>query len=573
MALLTFGFAIVSCSDKEADSGAGYVDPVDSVKTDSVADYTIIFWGMAGKLDMQTSFDLANVAYNYQQGRVGKNVNIAGLMKISASVAYPDLVDGSYDKTMYFDSKSIGTHAISKDDVDLERIKKLETDKEYVESIKKCYKEAFETLGGKEYADTLYPMNNVDSLANFIKATAKKFPARHYVLMTFGHGNGFSPVADTPLTTKTCVYDDYTDKRISADELVSAVQKSGIKVQTLFAQSCLVGTLENMAAYSQVFDYCLFSAESIYCLFYPEYLVKLSEAGDNEEKMVKASQDEVDYYVERIENLLGKGEAYTSNGFYNLRKASTLLAATKEAADWYTANYDSEADRDSINRAMMNTIVCEGLEDEDNAKNTDTLRATRAELQKLIGYDVADFDVDKFAELMTSTFKLFLNDNGFGFPMADLMRNTLKAGLPEEKTALLKTIYDKYMTALKDMAYIRTTSKPANAVADYEYIYASPTVNIFALNTDYFISPNIFALKYVISAFKDQDWDGLEKYMHLMLDGTTFASSISLEGATTNYTSSVFDQQVKWSNFLKKLTFNPSVVICPDRQEVSEKME
>lgn len=581
MAVLTFGLAIVSCSDKDVDSGtSGNPDPVDPVNPEKkdTADYTIIYWGMAGKLDIQTSFDLATVAYNYQQGKVGKNVQIAGLLKTSVCKAFPDLSTAGSDMTIYFDSDSIGKKAVSKDDVSVDRLNELQTDQDVVDFIGSNYDAAFEVLGGKKYGDTNYPLNNADSLANFIKATAKKFPAHHYILLPFGHGSGFSPVNDMPVSTKTCVSDDYTGTHIPADVLVSAVQKSGVKIQTLFAHNCLMATVENIAAFSQVFDYALFSAEPIYSFFFPEYLVKLSQAGDDEAKMVKASQDEVDYFVERLEGLVGK-DAFTSNGFYDLRKSGTLLAATKEAADWYIENYDNAAYRDSINEAMMRTVISVELEDEysHNKKVTDTLRDARAELQKLINHDIEDFEADKFEDLMKKALRVASNDNGFGFPFADLMRNTLLKELPEEKTAALKTIYDKYMTALKDMAYIRTTSKPAKAGADYEYIYASPTINIFALNSDYFIPVDDSQLPTVVAAIKAKDWDKLEESVRKMIGGTVFAydyleQDYGLSEVTKNYTSSVFDQQVKWSNFLKKLTFNPTVMICPDRKQISEGM-
>ncbi len=71
--------------------------------------------------------------------------------------------------------------------------------------------------------------------------------------------------------------------------------------------------------------------------------------------MVQASRDEVDYYVNRMDTLEKKirneagsssdisGEMkyaglYTSYELYDLKKSDPLLAATKEAADWYTSN-------------------------------------------------------------------------------------------------------------------------------------------------------------------------------------------------------------------------------------------
>ena len=103
MAALAFGFAIVSCSSDDA----GSTDPVTPVTPDTeTADYTVIFWGMSGKCDTEDCVDLARLAYNYQQGLVGKKVNIAGLMKTSVSLMFNDQPE-TVDKTWYFDSEKI----------------------------------------------------------------------------------------------------------------------------------------------------------------------------------------------------------------------------------------------------------------------------------------------------------------------------------------------------------------------------------------------------------------------------------------------------------------------------------
>ncbi len=591
MAVLTFGSAIVSCSDKDADPVTPETPETPSTPSNpegDKADYTLILWGMAGKLDNQVAFDLSTLAYNYQQGRIGKNVQIAGLMKTSLSKSEIG-VDGSYDKTWYFDSENIGTTAISADDVELTKFTGTET--------KRLYKQAFDNMGGKVYGDTLYPLNNVDSLANFIKKTAEKFPARHYVLVSFGHGSGFSPVTDTPVT-KAFVADDFRDNAsISADQLVSAVQKSGVQIQTLLTQSCLMSTLENIAAYRQVFDYAFLSCEPIINYYLPEYLVKLSQAGDDEEKMVQASHDEVDYYVNRMETLgkyVGIGSSgnsdisgemqyaglYTSYGFYNLKKTDALLAATKEASDWYTANYADSLSRDAIERAVAATVICLSLGDATNLNTADTLRMLRQQVQNLISMDVEDFNLTKFKAIIKVANLLLVQSSGYGLCMADMMKNTIAANLPEEKTAALKTIYEKYMTALKDMAYIRATDKPSNASADYEYIYTSPSINVFAMNSENFIEIPYFVdflLDEMMEAIQAEDWETVEQVGHQILDGCVFATPIyggtTLDVVTNNYTSSVFDKQVGWSNFLKKLQFNPSFAICPDRWQVNATMK
>ncbi len=571
MAVLTFGLALVSCSDTDVDLSIPDTPEVEK------ADYTVIFWGMSGGNDLDASTDLATLAYNYQQGLIGKKVNIAGLMKTALSKAFPGSVDASYDKTMYFDSENIGTQMISKDEVDVEKLINLTTDEEKISKIKSNYKETFDALGGKVYGDTIYPLNNVDSLANFIKATAKKFPARHYVLMLFGHGNGFSIETDTPVSSRACVFDDYTDGLLSADAVVSAVRKSDVKMQTLFTQCCLMATLENIAAYSQVFDYGVLSAETTYGYYFPEYLVKLTQAGDDETKLQEKSRELIDYYVDRIEKLdaIENVQSYTSHGFYNLRKADQLLSATREAADWFTANYTDN--KIALEKALNSSIV--NCEFEGEQKYVDSVRQVRQYIQDVLNQKITFDSREKwvdYAVTVVKQMKTFVDY--YAFSMSDVMRNAIQADLPQVKTAALEVIYDKYMTALKDMAYIRTTQKPSSADADYEYIYASPTINILSMNPDYFIPlPKYEEIdelaEQMYQAIRDKDWDKYDSAAHKMLDGTLYAEGRDLTTAKSIYTSSVFDQKVKWSRFLELLEFSPSMGICPDRWQVNQNMK
>lgn len=556
VAVLLFGFAIVSCSDHAASS-------TDS--EDTTADYTFIFWGMSGKGDAADCVDMAMLAYKYQKGTIGKNVNIAGLMKTSVS-----LQDNTQsDQTWYFDSQRIGTKEIPKEEIT--------NSTKTAAQIKQTYEDAFAVLNGREYADTNYPLDNVDSLATFIKRTAEKFPARHYVLLTFGHGGGFSPVFDTPTTTKSSVSDDFREnKALAADDVVNAVKKSGVKIQTYFTHSCLMASLENMAAFSQVFDYAILSAELTYNYYFPDYMEKLTKAGDDETKMQEASRKMVDDYAA----LYTSKNLYTSHGFYDLRQMPNLLPILKEAADWYVENYNG-ADGDSIRNAMMNSVICVNFYDWDDADNTSLLRNVRGGVRALLRGDMSQLsDEDQLMNAVGGIYDMLNKTDrfAFGFVMADVLRNTLKANISQDKMSKLKDIYDRYMTALKGMAYIGTSLKPTKADNDYAYIYASPTINIFALNQDYFIPiPKKEKAEYLLR----QIWEALEKYDteafakagHELLDGTPFANWAKLEDVRYNYTSSVFDQKVGWSKFLEKIQFNPSVVTNVDRWLVNDNMK
>ncbi len=566
--LLAMAFSLVSCSDSDPGQGAG--SGTDGGSSKEMADYTVIFWGMAGGLDDFTSRDLATLASNYQKKLIGKNVNFMGLVKTSMSHGMSN-VDPSLDKTLYFDTDTINPTAVDNS------VEPSKTGEGYLDYCQEKYNYALKTLNGREYAGTDYPLNNVDSLANFIKKAAEKFPARHYVLMAFGHGGGFSPVKDVP-STRACVFDSFNEgKGLAADDIVDAVKESGVKMQTLFTQCCLMATLENMAAYSQVFDYGILSAEVTDGGYFPEYLKKISEAGDNEEKLQTKSRELVDYYVDVAtasyvdpEN----ADSYTSHGFYDLRKMSQLTPILQEAAEWYAANYADTQLQYGIETALNSSVSCVNI-----GMESSTYYTYRKYLQDIIKKEYSSPDelpMEELEQLYTGIYCYLEQSHyvfGYGFCMSDVLRQTsLSEDLPAEKRAEIKAIYDRYLTQLKDMAYIRTTMKPKNADANYEYIYASPSVNLFAMNEEYFVpllQGGREKLNEMLDALEQKDYDTAEQLSKQLFEGSYFANSITLENVEYNYTSSVFDKQVKWSKFLKLLKVNPSIVFNPDRMQIT----
>ena len=541
-------FLMLSCVDDDIDPNPN--------PEDGKADYTVIFWGMTGGVDAMVGYDLCQLAYNFEQGAIGPNVNMVGLIKTSMALEGSKKYS-TFDKTYYFSSDDIKSHNITEEMTevtDLDAVKPSDT--------KKQYDAAFKTLHAKEYAGKDYDLSSVDNLANFIKEAAETHPAHHYVLMLLGHGGGFSPIDDKP-SSRSCVIDSYNNEAsLSADAIAHAVEKSGVKIQTLFTQCCLMSTLENMAAYSKCFDYAFLSAETTMSFYFPQYLVELSQAGDNEAEMVKHSQALMDYYVKRI-NTISYGD-YTSHGFYDLRKMPQLMAEVKKASAWFDKNY--EVFENQIKDGLSNSIFCTNVTEEDTM-----LRRCRAYIQGLDDDVEDELEIDQFIEMMAQ-----LTHEGvtYGFPFAHVMAMTLKAGAGIPEFAELQKIYENYMSILKSMAYIRTTMKPADAEADYEFLYASPTILVFSLDKAcYKPLPEIKEndVKALAEAFENDDDEEIAILIDKYFGGTQFANLGSYELALSNYTSSDFDKEVQWSKFLKKLDYNPSFLLNPDRMEVSVK--
>ena len=548
-----FVFALLSAAMLPALAACNKSEIDDDTPEEPVADYTVIFWGMCGTNDYGVAADLYTVAENYVTGRIGDNVNIAGLVKTSVNLSDSQAAD--FDKTYYFDSAGAGRKSLNDEDMD-------------VEDVVDIYNHAFAVLNAKPYADTAYPLNDTDSLATFIRKTAAKYPAHNYVLMLLGHGGGFSPAEETPLT-KACLYDNYRDgEYLTADAVVGAAQKSGVHIQTIFTQCCLMATLENIAAYSQAFDYGILAAEVTYSYYFPEYLVKLSAAGNDEQKMQAASRELVDYYVG---TLASDPTAYSTHGFYNLGKTTQLLAAVKDLASWYSGNFP--ALQEQIEDAVSKTIFCNNLE---GAEDTEALRSEREFIQAILNGD----DLSELLGGMTfSDFMLGIAQSmadlvghsiSYGFPFAHLLAATYAEIEDTPQKSGFETKAEKYMQVLRDMAYIRANPVPEGAESDYEYLYCSPTINIFALNKQYFIPISMAKQEEFVQAVNDEDVDKAAELMEEMFGGSIFANYVSFEQAYANYTSSVFDRNVKWSEFLKQLEMNPSVLYNPDRRQIDE---
>ena len=539
-------------------------DAGEEIQQKEIADYTVIFWGMCGTNDAGVANDLATLASLYVSGDIGDNVDIAGLLKTSVNLTDPDAAD--FDKTYYFESSDNMTGKTF--------------DGTNINTIEDLYDRAFKVLDGKPYADVSYPLSNTDSLAAFISRVAEEHPARNYTLMLLGHGGGFSPAEETA-QTKACLYDNYRDGAyLTADAVVSAVQKSGVKIQTIFTQCCLMATLENIAAYSQVFDYGILSAEVTYSEYFPMYLKALSKAGDDLNLMKTNSKWLIDYYVSTLE---GYPDAYSSHGFYDLGQAPQLLSVVKDIASWYSTNYPKL--QDEIDEALSSCIFCDNLP----ADQDSLFRKERALFQDILAgkdvsgsFDIGGYDVSTpenlFISLIYMMSDLTEHAISYGFPLSHVLDCTLDClsytKHSSEKSSL-QSLATQYTRTLKNMAYIRASVTPSGAGSSYPYMYTSPTINIFALNEQYFrplfgSNPNE-TLNALVEAFRNDDEETAANLMEELFGGSPFAREVSLEQATANYTSSVFDRQVNWSQFLKQLQMNPSVIYNPDRSQINEK--
>ena len=184
------------------------------------ADYTVMLYGTGGgNLDDRLSYNLDQVAgYGYTP-----KVRFTALVKYSAD----------YQE----DTARRGT---------------------------RLYTMREEGMEDEEVHDAGYRMDNPDNLAAFIKDATERLPAKKYILVVWDHGSGFS-IEDQPLDWsdfeplgRSMVYDDNCkdeygyDECLSIFELEEGLKRSGVKLDMLYWDLCLMNMIENLY---QVKDY------------------------------------------------------------------------------------------------------------------------------------------------------------------------------------------------------------------------------------------------------------------------------------------------------------------------------
>ena len=243
----------------------------------------------------------------------------------------------------------------------------------------------------------------------------------------------------------------------------------------------------------------------------------------------------------------------------------------KDIATWYSGNFPTM--QESIEDAVSKTIFCNNLE---GADDTEALRKEREFIQAILNEDdlselLAGMTFSEFMMGMAQTMSDLVNHSiSYGFPFSHFLSSTYAEIEDASRKSDFETLANKYMQVLKDMAYIRANPVPDGADEDYEYLYCSPTINIFALNEQYFKPISMAKQEEFVQAVADEDVDKAAELLEEMFGGTIFANYVSFQQAEANYTSSVFDRKVGWSAFLKQLEMNPSVLYNPDRRQINE---
>ena len=224
---------MTSCSIENNDN------PTPTPEPESQAEYTILYYGTGGaNLDQ---FFIRSIPQFCEADPVAyKHVNVVVQYKYSTSKNMQQNGIPS-DFADAFDSKTV-RFAIDPS-----------TPGQYVNS---------DNYYGADNADVTCP----DSLTNFINWAAKNYPAKKYMLILCGHGQGYVPNGDLPATTPTrgLFPDDGNNNRIfSVHTLKQGIASANVKIETLYLWACLMNNLQYAFELKDVCKYMIASTYSM----------------------------------------------------------------------------------------------------------------------------------------------------------------------------------------------------------------------------------------------------------------------------------------------------------------------
>lgn len=185
-----------------------------------------------------------------------------------------------------------------------------------------------EDLSNYVVADSSYRLFSADNLTSVLNRAAQDAPARKYVLVTYGHGNGFDPYSDYPRDsqqTKGVIEDEWYDGReINMYDLSQAIRQSNVqRLECLMLHNCLMGGMESLmevvpcAEYIMATPFMLTSEDNPLIPF----LVKNLRTKSDFESAARATLDES---AERLRYGYSQEGEPLQNGCMELLKAAAL---------------------------------------------------------------------------------------------------------------------------------------------------------------------------------------------------------------------------------------------------------
>lgn len=568
----------------------------DNMRRTDEADYTVIEFIVGGRnLDISELGEMADmIEGDMQTGQhvlLGNTINVVGLQKPSAAENQL-LEEVGLGGTRIFETVCQSPEAYTEFSQTIKEIlSQCTTQDDFTPEVNATlYASYYSTIKQAPYADASFDFNDVNSIASALKELKERYPAKQYIFMANGHGEGWN--------TSDCI--DYVDPDFGGDEeeepeagkrramifddnmfgqgmgldqLVAAAQLADIHFQLIFDDLCLMSTWENLYGYAQIADYAMTSVEmTTGCNMYP-FIMHLANAAGDGQKLFDEMSDYIqnneyhaftDYSLftnmyptleEALDAKFGGEDEdpemasardeeedeeefdpralsdYQDMGIYDLTKLGTVSPILKNIQAWYCQNYSAQ--QSVIDAAILNATRnygSEKIEDEVIADKLDLVVAT-----------LSKYGMEQEArELANST--MFQH---FQLTFADVVYQTLAMGKNEgTDVSELAALYEQYIAALKDMSSAKCSFAPYDE-PDYVYRTCSPSVIMYQLDPEK--CPNLMD----------------DNYSEMFLWG---AAPAYLEASAEAYKASLFDQDVKWSEFLSMLDVRVTAAKTHSRQ-------
>jgi len=553
----------------------------DNLRRTDEADYTVIEFLVGGEnLDITEVFEMFNMikadCTNGEHQLLGKKINVVGLQKPSLKPNFM-LEEIGLDGTRMFEAVCETPEAIQELGDLLDELDQVVKTKDDLtpEITAQVLAQYYACVKHAPYADDNFDFNDVNSIATALKDLKERYPAKQYIFMANGHGEGWNAsdcatfVDPTPDEEEddfdeleagkrpAMLFDDNSldNHGMGLDNLIAAAQQADIHFQLIFDDLCLMATWENLYGYAQIADYAMASVETTTgCVMYP-FIQHLSNAGGDAQKLYAEMTDYIqnneyhefaDYsqfteayptYDEIIasmcESLNGEepemvdadieedqeeeepqGLDFQDMGIYDLSKLNTISPILKDIKAWYCQNYSTQ--QSVIDAAILNAIRNNSGED--------------------IAEEVIAANFDEFFEwLFTNKLEEVFGDVGnlilsrhCQLVFADVVYQTNVMGKQEgTDVSELASLYEQYITALKEMCSLKCSYAPADE-PDYVYRTCSPSIIMYQLDPE----------KIVTKGAKSSD----------ILSWTLVPGL--LEASAEAYKATLFDQDIKWSEFL-----------------------
>lgn len=335
--------AIASCSkDSDIQEPTPAPSPTPTPK-DTTAKYTVMFYGCGGG---DIDDDMENNLRQVEDAGLKDSVNFVGLVKNSI----PWQGDEGYAGTRYLTMTKDG----------------LKSEKKYEAS---------------------YRMDDPAHLANFIKETKEKMPAKKYILVFYNHGSVFGDgdklvqdsYPDGPVT-RGLLFDDNigSNLALSTFEIEKAIKEAGVNIELIYLDCCLMGMVETYYQLKDCTHYIMGSLNIVpgYAGDYTRLMNDLQEQATLEDAIK-------DYVPGCVQRWYDNGVRDSADlGCFDL----TYMAELKELAKVATSYLQELLPDENVH--LVENITGDGFYIEHNKQSTADLSSSFSYLAYILDDDV-----------------------------------------------------------------------------------------------------------------------------------------------------------------------------------------